>query len=262
MPKSDVYYIAVLGKALDILDVFAQAERSSLRLQEITELSRLNKNVVFRVLYTLAEHGYVVKRDSEYELGHKLLRLSNIRLRRKDLVAVVGPCLDRLREQFGETVNLGVLDAGQIRYVDVRESHHSFRLAERVGGSDLLHCTALGKAFLAFLPFDEARRLLAQHGMPRRTNRSMTTITAMKAELDWVRKHGYAVDRAESMEGALCVAVPILDGQGTPVAAVSIAGPVVRFKESTVPVAAETLLMMASEIREQMDYSIEGEGKG
>ncbi len=255
MPKSDIYYIEVLGKALDILDVFVEVRKPRLTLQEISTLTKLNKNTVFRALYTLAEHGYIIKRHHEYELGSKLLDLSNAKLQRRDLVAAAGPFMDSLREKFGETVNLGVLDGGAIRYVDVRESPHRFRLAERVGGSDFLHCTALGKCHLAFMPMEEVRRLLKEQGMPRETPRTLVTLSAMKVELERVRQQGYAADAEESMEGAFCLGAPILDDAGAPIAALSISGPTTRFNVSVTPEASKALLDAVSEIRERLGYT-------
>jgi IclR family acetate operon transcriptional repressor len=255
MPKTDIYYIEVLGKALEILDVFARTGKPTLTLHEVSQLTRLSKNTVFRVLYTLGEHGYIVKRGHDYQLGPRAADLGHAKTRPRDLLAAAGPRLDELRNQFGETVNLGVLDGAQIRYVDVRESRHRFRLAERVGGSDYLHCTALGKATLAFLPFDEVRRLLKQEGMLTQTPNTITTISALKAELAVVREQGYALDREESMEGAFCVAAPILDREGAPVAAISISGPTTRFNSASTPAASRALMDAATEIRSAMGYA-------
>ena len=255
MPKTDIYYIEVLGKALHILDVFVEAQKPRLTLQELSNASQLNKNTVFRVLHTLTEHAYLVKRALHYELGPKLLDLSNGSMRRRDLVAVCGPFLDSLRGEFSETVNLGVLEGGQIRYVDVRESPHRFRLAERVGGSDFLHCTALGKAWLAYLPFEEARRLLNEQGLTRLTERTIVTISRMKTELAQIRKQGYAVDAEESMPGAYCVGAPVLDAGGAPVAAVSISGLTTRFNGGSLAQASAALLNAVAAIRAQLGYA-------
>jgi IclR family transcriptional regulator, KDG regulon repressor len=250
--NSDIYYIEVLGKALDILDVFGQSEEQRLSLQEISVRTHLNKNTVFRILYTLREHGYVHKENQTYELGAKLVDLGNVRFRRRDLLAVASPYLDDLRDQSGETVNLGVLDGGSIRYVDVRESPERFRLAERIGGSDFLHSTALGKAHLAYLPAEEVRRLVKAHGMPRQTERTITTINALKKELEIVRTNGYALDREESMPGAFCVAAPILNSSETPVAAISISGPTIRFNEENLPEMKDALLKAVAEIQAKL----------
>jgi IclR family acetate operon transcriptional repressor len=238
------YYIEVLGKALNVLDVFSRVDKPRLTLQEITQHSKLSKNTVFRILYTLGEHGYVVKHNTEYELAQ-----------RKDLPSVAGPHMDRLRDEFGETVNLGILEGPQIRYVDVRESPARFRLAERIGGSDHLHCTALGKAHLAFLPTKDVDRLLKQSGMPRLTARTITTVSAMKMELANVRKQGYAVDEEESMLGAYCVGVPILGAGQTPIAALSVSGPTVRFNGDVLPRVSRALLDAAAEIGQRMGHA-------
>jgi DNA-binding IclR family transcriptional regulator len=254
MAKPDIYYIAVLGKALNILDAFVELPEPWLSLQELSRRTKLNKNAVFRVLYTLAEHGYVCKRGHLYELGPKVLDLGDAKLRRKDFLAVTGPVMEALRDRFRETVNLAMLDDAQIRYVDVRESPERFRLAERIGGSDFLHCTALGKCLLAWTPAEDVRRLLKRQGMPRQTECTITTLAAFEAELERVRKEGYAVDRAESMAGAFCVAVPILDRQQAPVAALSIAGPSTRFNENRLAEASRALLGAAAEIRARLGH--------
>jgi IclR family transcriptional regulator, KDG regulon repressor len=251
--KTDIYYIEVLGKALDILDVFGQAEEERLSLQEISVRTRLNKNTVFRILYTLGEHGYIHKENHSYQLGAKLVDLGNVKFRRRDLLAVASPYLDALRDQSGETVNLGVLDGASIRYVDVRESPERIRLAERIGGSDFLHSTALGKAHLAYLPAEEVRSLLKQHGMPRQTEHTFTTINAIKKELETVRANGYALDREESMLGAFCVAAPILNSGESPIAAISISGPTIRFNEENLPEVKDALLKAVAEIQARLN---------
>jgi DNA-binding IclR family transcriptional regulator len=254
MPKSNIYYIEVVGKALAVMDVFVEARKPSLSLRDLAQATHLNKNTVFRVLHTLTEHGYLTKHEHEYTLGTKLTRLTQGQFRHKGLLEVCGPFLDALRDEFQETVNLGVLEGGQIRYADVRESPHRFRLAERVGGSDHLHCTALGKAWMAHLPFEKVRLLLKENRMQKQTQRTITTLSAMKAELERVRSCGYAEDDEESMAGAYCVGAPILDREGSPVAAISISGPTVRFARGHAGRAIAELLDAISLIRIEMGY--------
>ena len=84
--KLDSYYIEVLGKTIAILDAFGRSDRRRLSLQEISVVTKLNKNTVFRILYTLAEHGYILKENHFYGLGPKLADLSDVRLHRRDLL--------------------------------------------------------------------------------------------------------------------------------------------------------------------------------
>jgi DNA-binding IclR family transcriptional regulator len=250
--KADIYYIEVLGKTLDVLDVFGRSGHNQLSHQDLATATKLNKNTVFRILYTLAEHGYVSKEGHSYQLGPKIADLGNARLHRPGLLIVAGPYLSSLRDRFGETVNLGILDEGRIRYIDVRESRERFRLAERVGGSDPLHSTALGKAHLAFLPPEQVRLLMKDHGMAKQTENTITTLSALRAELGRVRALGYALDREESMLGAFCVGMPILGPEQLPLAAISISGPTMRFKESVLPKVAQSLADAIEEIQKRL----------
>ena len=253
MPKADVYYIEVIGKTLDVLEAFAQVPQRQLSLQEISLQLSLNKNAVFRILYSLAQHGYVVKENQKYELGPKLVELSNARLRHTDLLSVTAPLLYSLRDQFGETVNLGVLDKNEIRYIGVWESYDRFRLAERVGAADMLHCSALGKAYLAWLPPDEVRMLLGTRRLPAQTKNTITTLVALKSNLEAIRKRGYALDNEESTLGACCIASAILNPEQTrPVAAFSISGPIVRLNQERVAEIGKALKTAAMEIQRKL----------
>lgn len=253
MPKSDLYYIEVIGKTLDVLEAFAQVPQRQLSLQEISVQLSLNKNAVFRILYSLAQHGYVVKENQKYELGPKLVELSNARLRHTDLLSVTAPLLYSLRDQFGETVNLGVLDKNEIRYIGVWESYDRFRLAEKVGAADLLHCSALGKAYLACLPSDEVRTLLGTTRLPAQTKNTITTLATLKSNLETIRNRGYAVDNEESTLGACCIACAILNAERTrPIAAFSISGPVVRLNQERVVEIGKALKTAAMEIQRKL----------
>lgn len=250
--KKSVYYIEVVGRALEVLEVFLDETNQQLSLKDIAGHLNQSMNTAFRLLYTLGEHGYIVKTNKMYRLGSKLLDLSNAELRNTDLIAIAGPHMDALRDRFGETVNLGVMKEAQIRYIDVRQSLERFRLAETVGDSDPLHSTALGKAILAHLPFSDARQLLRARERRRFTEHTITSLTVMKTELQQTRERGYALDLQESTLGGFCIAVPILDEMGHPVAAISIAGPYVRFNEAHVRAVVAALREVAAAVTEKL----------
>ena len=229
-----VYYIEVVGRALDLLEVFLGQEHPQLSLKEIAGRLDQSPNMTFRLLYTLAEHGFVIKSNRKYELGSRLLDLGNAKLSNKDLASRAGPQMDVLCRRFRETVNLAVMMEGEIRYIAVRQSPERLSVVEIVGGSDPLHCTALGKAHLAYLPFGEVRDLLRRVGMTKVTEFAITSLARMKAELELTRERGFALDIQESMLGGFCVAVPIFDAKGKVGAAMSVSGPYARFHEAHV----------------------------
>ncbi|MDR3724625.1 MAG: IclR family transcriptional regulator [Terracidiphilus sp.] len=252
MPEKNKYYIELVGKTLEVLEAFLHSPQRQMSLSDIAQQAKLNKNAVFRILHSLAVHGYVVKNDLKYELGSKLVDLGKARLRYTDLLSVSNPLLDALRDRVGETVNLGILDNQQIRYIGVWESRDRLRLAEQVGATDMLHCSALGKAYLAHLPFSEVRLLLGTRRLPAITGHTITSIMELQTELEKVRLQGYAVDAEESMTGAYCIACAILNvEQNRPVAAVSVSGPTVRMgPERTSEICVE-LQAAVAEIQKQ-----------
>ncbi len=253
MPKKNVYYIELVGKTLDVLETFVASSKPQLSLRDISHQLDLNKNAVFRILYSLAEHGYVVKDNQKYELGSKLLELGNARLRHDDLLSVATPALQALRDHYGETVNLGILDDHRIRYIGVWESRDRLRLAEKVGATDMLHCSALGKAFLAYLSPAEVRNLIGSKRLPARTPRTITSPRALNAELESIRKRSYAIDAEESMLGASCVACAILDpAQGSPLASFSMSGPTVRMTPERIIEIARALRFTAQELQQKL----------
>lgn len=253
MPKEDIYYIELVGKTLDVLETFVQAPQRQLSLRDISQRLRINKNSVFRILYSLAEHGYIVKDNQKYELGAKLLELGNARLRHNDLLSIATPFLQGLRDQHGETVNLGILDKDQIRYIGVWESRDRLRLAEKVGATDMLHCSGLGKAFLAYLPAAEVRALLGAKRLPALTVNTITSQVALNAELEIIRNQGFAMDTEESMLGACCVACAVLDPiQGRPLASFSMSGPTVRMTRERIATIARALRSAALDIEKNL----------
>ena len=88
--------------------------------------------------------------------------------------------------------------------------------------------------------------------MPKQTEHTLTTISALKSDLQKIRALGYALDREESMLGAFCVAAPVLDVNERPVAAISISGPATRFNESKLPTVSRALLAAVAAIQEKL----------
>jgi IclR family acetate operon transcriptional repressor len=156
------------------------------------------------------------------------------------------PVMERLRDHFGETVNLAVLEGNRIAYVEILESARTMRLAARVGDRVPVHSSALGKAICATLTDDEVVAILRAEGMPRMTANTITRVEDLLAALDIVRSVGHALDDREHEEDGRCVAAAIT-GSGVP-AAVSLSAPAVRFSLGDVGPVADALMQAAREI--------------
>jgi IclR family acetate operon transcriptional repressor len=113
-------------------------------------------------------------------------------------------------------------------YLDKLEGSGPFCTNSRLGRSVPMHCTALGKSVLAFLPPQKTRAVLVHHGMPRHTPRTIVAFPALEREFARIRRQGYAIDDVEFEDGVRCVGAPIFDHRGTPIAAISVSAPLSR----------------------------------
>jgi DNA-binding IclR family transcriptional regulator len=141
-----------------------------------------------------------------------------------------------------------------VLYLDKIESTRSIRMACRTGRRNPAHCTAVGKAILAYLPEREVDEVLKQHGLPRFTPRTITSPAAFKAELRAIRERGYSVDDEEVEEGVRCVGAAVLGRHGRPLAAVSVSSPAFRVTMEKVPIVAAALCRAARAISKESGY--------
>ncbi|MDR7419731.1 MAG: IclR family transcriptional regulator [Armatimonadota bacterium] len=195
-----------------------------LSARELAAEVRLPRPTVYRLMHTLSSHGLVLPTAEGFVIGPRILTLAAQRLEQIELRAVGRRWLRDLRDRTGETVHLAVLEQGQVVYVDKVESPGPLRMASAVGKIVPAHCTALGKAMLAYEPHDTVRRALDMHGMPRRTPNTITDLRRLFDDLAVVRARGFAIDNVENEDGIRCVAAAIFDHEGRVSGAVSVSG--------------------------------------
>lgn len=246
---ADPYQLQSLDRAVAVLELLGESE-GPLGLAEVCERMDLHKSTAHRALMVLERTGLIERTaENRFRLGLKLYELGSRAVEQIDLRARVHPWFRRLSAQVGETVHLGVLQKTSVVYLDkVEPSNRRVWLASRVGASNPVHCTAMGKAMLAFLPAEEAEEIIERIRFTRLTQRTLCTPEALHRSLERVRKRGYAIDDEEVEAGVRCVGAPILNDAGRPVAAVSISGPASRITEENVPGMAEHLLKCCREI--------------
>jgi DNA-binding IclR family transcriptional regulator len=157
-----------------------------------------------------------------------MFRLGYQALEGIELRSVARPHMERLSATTGETVHLGSLEDGDVVYIDKVESKHRVRMVSRIGAIATIHCTGVSKGIVAFLPDVERHQLLEAHELTRFTDRTLTTVEALEADLALSRERGYAVDNEENEPGIHCVSAPIFSGEGEVVGAMSVTAPVNR----------------------------------
>ncbi len=235
--------VGVVTKVLRILETL-QASTTGLQLKDIALRTGINKSTAYRFLAHLESEGYLFRDDAgAYIVGPKLARLGSGVAYHATLRTVSRPVMQRLWVTTTETVNLGVISGLDVLYLDVLESSHSFRLVSQVGSRRPLHCTALGKAMLAFTSEGEQESALASLRLEKFAPRTITSIAGLRRELKKIGQQGFAVDDEEAGVGSRCVGAPIFDQSGNVAAAISVSGPVTRIDRAK-------LLQISTAVRE------------
>jgi IclR family transcriptional regulator, KDG regulon repressor len=246
------YAIAVLGKALDLLDALDTGE--TLTLTELSARVGVPKATALRVLANLEERDYV-ERDahSQYRLGMRLLQLGARKASGLDLRTMARPVMKSLHAEFDETVNLAVPGDDGIIYIDILQSPRGLRMAATVGMRDPYHSSALGKAMLAHGPESRVEQIVGGP-LGQKTERTVATIERLKDELAEVRRRGYAIDDEENEAGARCIGAPILDHRGQCAGAISVSGSASRLTDERIAALAERVRAAAAAISRTMGY--------
>jgi len=210
---------AVIDRISLVLDAFDGPGR--LTLAQLVRRTGLPRSSAHRMLERLVQLRWLRRSGRDYELGMRLVELGSLAVHQDRLVRAAGPLLGELHRATGLVVHLAILDGPDVVYLD-KVGDRMSAMPTRVGGRQPAHCTAVGKAMLAYCDDDTPVDLQA-----RMTKYSISSSPQLAVELAKVRAHGVAVEREESMLGFGCVAAPI-GGQGEAVAAVSVSGPMNR----------------------------------
>ncbi len=243
-------------RALNILEAAAH-RREGMTNSEISRKLAIPKSSASYILRTLERRGYL-RRDAEtgrYRLGLKILSLGGDAQANLDLADVALPFMRSVVERVHLTVHLAVLDQGEAVYIEKVEAPGFFKVNTWVGRRMFLHSTSVGKSLLAWLPRHEVEAIVRQHGMKKRTPRTITAISRLLAELELVREQGYAVDDEENSLGARCLGAPVFDAAGNVTAALGVSGTLTQMDEANMPRIVEALRDSARRISRQLTRS-------
>jgi len=215
--------VKTLARGLMVLEKLAEAP-DGLSITELAKTFEVDKGGMSRVLQTLSKYGFAEKDEltRKYLLGAEVVRLSRTLLNRMELRITAKPYLQELVDQSGECAHLAILAKGEALYIDQAESSSALRVNTDVGILAPLHCTALGKIFLAFTDFPIPEILQSY------TIRTITDPSTLRHHVDQIKNQGYAMDDEEYNPGVRCIAVPVFDYRNRCIAAIGISGPTSR----------------------------------
>jgi DNA-binding IclR family transcriptional regulator len=243
-----------LLKAIDLMNLFSASE-PRLTLAEISERLDMPKSTVHNLLATLLSRGYIEKVDRDhYALGTAVIALTQAVRVNVELRDRAAPLLRELADTCRESVYLTVLEGGHSLYIYAVESPQRLLARTAVGERVPLHCTANGKATLAFLSRSEVDDIVSNVGLPAYTSRTITDPVVLLQELEQIRIQGYALDREEHESGTFCIGAPIRNDRGRVFGACSLSGSDPEIVQSRVPELSSLVLFTAQEISRRMGY--------
>ncbi len=233
-------------RALDIINTIVAANRS-LSVAELSQAMGLAPSTIHRILQTLTVKNYVFQdlQTKRYDIGPEIVDISSALYLRYDLVRRVRPYLQELVELTGETAHVAQLYGTTAMYLSQVEPLSMVRMFTTPGSIAPLHCSDVGKVFLADLPAARIDEVVRKTGLPARTPHTITDTATLLQELQHVRSDGYALDDEEREVGVRCISAGILNGAGKVIAAIGVAGPTSRLSRDRVPEVSAAVLEMA-----------------
>jgi DNA-binding IclR family transcriptional regulator len=223
------YVIQSVAHSLDVLEQFF-GDVDELGVTELSKRLKLHKNNVFRLLATLEARGYIEqnKASENYRLGIKCLHLGRRYIHHMGLVRQARPILADVARKCRESAFVAVARRDGVVPLEAAEPEdRAVRITPPIGQTLPLHCTAIGKAHLAFDPEEQLRAMLPEH-LDRYTSATIVDRSLLLEQLSSVAREGYSVDSGEYLEDVSSIAVPIRDYTRSVVGSLAIAGPAYR----------------------------------
>lgn len=254
--RRNAYRLQSVDRALDVLDLLADAGPDGMALAEVASALGTSKSTAFAVLQTLGAREFVTdsgsRRSRRYRLGLALARLGEAALSQISLVDIATPSLRELTSETGWTSRVGVLQDGYAVIVGLIEGQGTVRFRSNLARRELPHSTAIGKAILAHMDEDAAREILERTGLPARTPKTITSVDKLVRDLHKTHARGYALDDEEDNLGVFCIGAPVFDHTGACVAAVSVTGLKPAVQASGVAELAATVGRYADDISSKL----------
>ncbi|RTL55176.1 MAG: IclR family transcriptional regulator [Bradyrhizobiaceae bacterium] len=241
-------------KAVGILEAIASARRP-LGVSEIGVLLGLPKPTAHRIVRMLESEGLLQHEPGtrRFVPGARLVKFGLDIVGAAMLSAPRHSILEALSQNVGETCNFGVMNGRHVVYLDRVESEWPLGLRFEPGSRVPMYCTAMGKLFLSWLPKARRAALLGSMPLHRYTENTIVDPENLEKELEKIRSSKISIDNQEFLAGVICVAVPVFDSSGEPVAAIAISAPLARMSVENGLSHVPLLRVSASRLTETFD---------
>jgi DNA-binding IclR family transcriptional regulator len=240
-----------VDRALDVLVLVAN-EALPVPLPDITRGLDLPRTTAFSLVKTLAERGMLTYVDGKgYQLGPMVSELARAYRPPRNLIELAHRWLEQVSAKTNETAFLAVPGDAHIAFVDKVEPTQAIRYSAQIGTRRPLYCTAHGKLALALRPDAEITRYLASTPLKALTDKTITSVDALRRELARIRRQGFATSDGEFSADAYSLSAPVRAGTDGPlIAMISAVGPTARLRPRRHEIA-DLMLSVAGQLSAQ-----------
>jgi IclR family transcriptional regulator, acetate operon repressor len=248
--------VQAIDRGLAVLGIIAGSD--GLTLTDLAQRAGLAPSTAHRILASLEGHQFVFHDEERglWLIGVGAFEVGSAFLRNRRLAGIGRVVMHSLMERTGETVNLGIEDAGEVVFISQVESHSALRAFFRAGSRAPIHASGVGKTLMAEMPEARVNEILYKRGLAKFTERTLVVPAELKAELAEIARRGWGVDDEERNLGMRCVAAPVFNEYGEAIAGISVSGPTVRIT----PERASELGPLVKRAAEEITASIGGHG--
>lgn len=243
--------IASVARSAQVLEALSRSP-GGMTIGQLVSALAVDKSIISRIVTTLADEQYLFFEATthRYRLGLKFVALGLRQLDNLGIYNLVTPRLREVADEFGELVQLALVEGTSMRYVAKVDGKDRIQMHSLLGQKVVLHAATAGKVWLASLPEETALRIVLNDGLQSFTPHTITRVEDFRKELRRVRERGYSIVIEELIPGGAAVGVPILgERTGSVVGAIVVAAPAFRLSAKRAQLIVLSLKKAAEELR-------------
>ena len=242
-------FVSILGRAFQIMDCILESTEP-IGVSQISKLTEIPKANTFRILKTLEELDAITEIGDGYVLSTQLIKYGNGAKRHNKFLPVVVPYLEKLADEVGETVNLGIQYQGSVLVIHSEDGGANTSLVSSLSPIMPMYCSSIGKLLLSHKDDAEIDQYFETTECLKRTVRTLTTKEEFLAERNEILKEGISYDREEYDYGLSCFSMPVRNMRGQIIAGLSVSGPTSRLSYKGIEKLQQILRVAVNEINE------------
>ena len=250
------YHAPILIRAFEVIECLTQQGRDGATLTELKNALDCSKNSIFRITTTLLDLGYLSRHpeSQKFTLTKKFLAFGLHTISDENIIEQSMDIMHELRDRTRSAAFIGVMNEGKGVMLEQAPGGYPFKLSIEPGAQFRIHCSAPGKAMLAFMREQEVEPILKKIQFTRFTDTTITSLRNFRKELVEVKERGYALDRAEEFEGIHCIGAPIFDHTQRVIATLWISGTCSNLPSEHLPALGDQVKDAAARISVRLGY--------